>query len=268
MALLDAIPLLRRIGEVARDAAARFVELQGIDRAMALAGQAFAALLPLLIVIGAAAPGYAPDVADSLVDEFRLSGTAAESLRTALNPPSGAEESIGVTSAVLLVVAALSFTRALQRVYVAAWRLPGLGIRGNAWGAGWLVAFIALGSLEAFLAAQLEGRAGVVAALMLSVALWLLTPWMLVGGRLAWRRLLPQAAITAVGLAMVSAAAALYAPRMVSSAQQDFGVIGVGFSLLSLLFVVGAVLVVAAALGVALAEATGGVTRDRDASAS
>jgi len=42
--------------EFVRRCLGRFVELEGFDRAMALAGQAFAALLPLLIVIGSVSP--------------------------------------------------------------------------------------------------------------------------------------------------------------------------------------------------------------------
>ena len=62
---------------------------------MALAGQAFAALLPLLIVVGAASPDDGRDVADTLIDEFRLSGSAAEALRGALARPSGPGSAIG-----------------------------------------------------------------------------------------------------------------------------------------------------------------------------
>ena len=52
----------------------------------------------------------------------------------------------------------------------------------------------------------------------------------------------------------VSVAAAIYAPRAISSAAADFGVIGVAFSLLTLLFLITMVLVVAAAIGATLAE--------------
>ena len=42
--------------ELGRAWASRFIEVQGIDRAMALAAQAFSALIPLLIVITAIVP--------------------------------------------------------------------------------------------------------------------------------------------------------------------------------------------------------------------
>ena len=77
---------------------------------------------------------------------------------------------------------------------------------------------------------------------------------MLVGRRLPWRKLVFQALLTAVGLLVLSVSAALYAPRAVSAAAQDFGVIGVAFSLLTLLFCVMFVFVTAAGVGATLAE--------------
>src|SRR3712207_162561 len=47
---------MRVIVEVGRAWASRFIEVQGIDRAMALAAQAFSALIPLLIVVTALVP--------------------------------------------------------------------------------------------------------------------------------------------------------------------------------------------------------------------
>jgi membrane protein len=254
--LMNVPSRLRRLpgASIARGSAVRFLELEGIDRSMALAGQAFAALLPLMIVVSAASPKFGRDVADSFIAEFRLSGTAAEVLRAALAPPGGAESSASALGALLLVISALSFTRALQRLYVRAWRVPSMGLRGNAWGALWLVGFIVFSTLEGLAAGGLEGLPAVVTGLALSTVLWLLTPWVLVGMQLPWQQLLPQALLTTVGVGVVSVSAVLYAPRIVRSAEQDFGVLGVGVALLTLLFILAAVLVVGAAIGATLAE--------------
>lgn len=220
---------------------------------MALAGQAFAALLPLMVVVNAASPDSGRDVADALIEEFRLSGSAAEALKGVLSPDDR-EVPATVAGVALLMISALSFTRALQRLYVRVWHLEPMGLRGNAWGALWLIGFIAFASLEAFVAVDLEGLPATLIALALATLLWSLTPWVLVGLRLPWRRLLPQALLTAAGLGAVSTSAVLYAPRIVSSAERDFGVFGVAFALLTLLFVLASILVVAAALGATLAE--------------
>ena len=138
---------------------------------------------------------------------------------------------LSVLSFAILAISALSFTRATQRLYVRAWRLPKLGVRGNVWGLVWLAAFVLWTSLQPVLIELFDGVIAFVVAEALATGLWLMTPWVLVGGRLPWRRLLPQAVLTAFGLLCVSIAAAVYAPRAISSASQDFGVIGVAFTL-------------------------------------
>jgi membrane protein len=253
--MLARIPApLRPAVEFGRRCLARFIELEGFDRGMALAGQAFAALLPLLIVISALSPDDGRDVTDTLIEEFRLSGSAADALSTALARPTGPESGVSVLSFAILAISALSFTRAMQRLYVRAWRLPKLGVRGNVWGLAWLAAFVVWTSLQPVLIELFDGIVAFVVAEALATGLWLMTPWVLVGGRLPWLRLLPQAVLTAFGLLCVSIAAAVYAPRAISSASQDFGVIGVAFTLLTLLFLITMVTVIAAAIGATLAE--------------
>jgi membrane protein len=235
-----------------RRSLARFVELEGFDRSMALAGQAFAALLPLMIVFGTVAQGSSAEVADDLIDRFDVSGSAADTLREAVaQPPDSGVSAVGV---VLLVISALSFTRALQRLYVRAWRLDNLGWRGNVWGLLWLAVFIAFWSLHPAILDLVDGVVAFAVSLALSTALWLCTPWLLVARRVSWHRLLPQAFLAAVGLAALAIAGAIYLPRAVASTSAEFGVLGVAFTLLSLLFAAALVLVVTAALGATLAD--------------
>ena len=76
------------------------------------------------------------------------------------------------------------------------------------------------------------------------------------GNRIAWQQLLPQAALTSLGLATLTAASLIYLPRAISSAATQFGFIGVAFALLSLLFLAALVLVMSAALGATLTDST------------
>jgi membrane protein len=243
---------MRTLLDVGRRSFARFVELEGFDRAMALAGQAFAALLPLLIVIGSVSPAEDDGLADTLIDRFDVSGSAADTLREAVSqPPSSG---LSVAGAVLLVISALSFTRAMQRLYTRAWRLDKLGLRGNAWGLGWLALFVAFWSLQPVIVGLFSGLVAFNISLATSTVLWLLTPWLLTARVLPWRRLLPQAFLTAVALLLLAIGSAVYLPRAVASASAEFGILGVAFTLLSLLFAISLVLVVTAALGATLAE--------------
>jgi membrane protein len=243
---------MRVVFDIGRRSLARFVELEGFDRAMALAGQSFAALLPLLIVIGSVSPADDDTLADSLIDRFELSGSAAETLRAAVSQPP--HSGLGALGAVLLVISALSFTRAMQRLYIRAWRLDKLGLKANAWGLAWLTLFVGFWSLQPAIVGLFSGVVALALSLALSTALWLLTPWLLTAKRIPWRRLLPQAFLTAVGLLALGIWGAIYLPRAVATASAEFGILGVGFTLLSLLFSASLVLVVTAALGATLAE--------------
>ena len=59
------------------------VDLEVVDRSMALAGQGFAALLPLLILLGALARSEDRDAVDTLIKRLKLSGDR----RTRWNTP-------------------------------------------------------------------------------------------------------------------------------------------------------------------------------------
>ena len=243
---------LRPLADVGLRSLTRFAELEGFDRAMALAGQAFAALLPLLIVIGAVSPAAGDDLSQSLTDRFDLDRSVSETLSAAVAQPP--DPGIGALGFLLLIVSALSFTRALQRLYVRAWRLEPLGLRGNLFGLEWLGAFGVYWALQPLVVHLFDGLVAFAVALALTTGMWLLTPWLLVAKQVPWRRLLPQAVLTVAALNALAVAGAIYLPRAVESASRQFGVLGVAFVLLSLLFAAGLVLVVTAALGATLAD--------------
>jgi len=115
-----------RLVTAAASSLVRFVDLQGFDRAVALAGQAFTALIPLLIVYAAlVSPASGSGSADQLIRVFDLSGDAARSVKAAFAPAGGIESDVSALGAVLLVGFALSFTRALQCLYQLGWSSPG-----------------------------------------------------------------------------------------------------------------------------------------------
>ena len=77
----------------------------------------------------------------------------------------------------------------------------------------------------------------------------------------------PQAVLTAAGLASLGVASAIYMPHAVASAASQFGFIGVAFALLSWLFAGALVLVVTAAVGSTLVESAGASSNPGDAPA-
>lgn len=111
----------------------RLIEVNFLDRTVVLAGQAFSALLPLIIVVNTISPHPGGDTpAAALARRVGLGPKDVASLHAAAAPPSAARASIGLLGVVLAVLTATSFARALQRSYELAWRLPPAGLRA-AW---------------------------------------------------------------------------------------------------------------------------------------
>src|SRR4051794_171314 len=131
-----------------RDWLERFVAVQGIDRAMAIAAQAYSAFLPLLIVYASLLPrSDNKSFADLLVKRFELSGSAASSVHLAFAPAGAVESSVTTLGIVLLLVSTLAFTRGLQRLYEGAYGLPTLGLRNTLRALLWLSTIAAIVTL-------------------------------------------------------------------------------------------------------------------------
>jgi membrane protein len=245
-----------------RDWLAGFIALQGFDRAVALAGQAFTALIPLLIVYSAVrSDASGRDFADELIKAFDLKGASAANVRQAFAPSSEVESSVSAFGALILIFSALSFTRALQRLYQLAWDQPSLGVRAAKWGLYWLAIVVVTVTLRPPIVDAADGAARVVLSIVVSGVVWLIAPYVLLGRRVPWRRLAPMAAMTGVGMTGLGLASAIWMPHSVAVSAGQFGTIGIAFALLSWLVGYGMVLVVTAAGGAVI----DGRLRDRRA---
>ena len=218
-----------------------------IDRALVLGAQAFGALIPLTIVLQAAEPGPST-AASGLIERFDLHGEAATTVTDAFAVSDGATTTTGL-SVMLLVVSVLSFTRRLQRLYEATWNFPARGLRGTGWGLAWIAFFALYASLHPTLDGLVDGVTGYVLSLAGVFTLGLLTPYLLLGRRLPWRRLAIQAALTAAGVTALGVWSVIYMPAAIESSASAYGVIGVAFALLTWLWGFGLVLVAAAVYG-------------------
>ena len=185
---------------------------------------------------------------------MELSGDAAASVRQAFAPAGEVESQISVLGGVLLIVASLSFTRALQRLYQFAWDQPPLGLRSAEWGLIWLGLAIAILTVRPVVLQGVHGMTKVIITIAFGTLLWLVTPYILLARRVPWRRLVPTALLTAVGMTVLSAGSAVWMPRSVSASAEQFGTIGVAFALLSWLVGAGLVLVFSAAGGAVIED--------------
>jgi membrane protein len=239
--------VLRRAVAFAQSLVDPLLRFDLLDRSLALGAQAFGALIPLMIVLESAQPGDDSTAAD-LIARFDLQDDAAEVVREAFTATDD-QTTVTVFSVLLLVVSVLSFTRRLQRLYEQTWELEPRGLRGTGSGLAWLAFFAAYVVLHPALDEVVAARGGVVLSLAGAFLVGLLTPYLLLGRRLHWRRLVLQGALTAAGLAALGIWSAIYMPRAIEASASAYGSIGVAFAMLTWLWGVGIVLVVAAVYG-------------------
>lgn len=226
----------------------RAVALQYVERSIALGGQAFAAMIPLLIVVGSI---VASDEAtgDAIVKRFDLDGNAADSVRAAFVPAAAAGGALSFTSGLLLLFSALSFARTLQRLYEQTYGLPPLGLRATPSALLWIAMFGASFVVPTALGVGAGDDRAVVTAVAVNTVIWLLTPYLLLARRAGPRVLLPGALLTASAILLYTSTSTLWFPDSVASSADRFGTLGVAFSMLT--WLTGAGFVVAGAATVA-----------------
>lgn len=245
--------------ELVRACLDRLVRIQFVDRAVALGSLAFTAMVPLLVIVASFAPGNS-GIADTLVKRFHLSGNTAELMQEVFTRPEDSRGAISAVGLALLIGSALSFTRALQRLYELSWRLETRGWRGTVAGLRWLglmaVWATAFAAARTWLLDQTGPVFSLVVALACSAALWLVTPFVLLDKRVEWHRLLPTALLTSIGMTGLSIGSVIYMPDAIAESAARYGSIGIAISLVSWLVGTGFVLVACAAVGAVLGGET------------
>lgn len=248
---------MRAAGELVRDSLERLVEIQFVDRSIALGSLAFTAIVPLLVIAAAYVPGT-DGLADELVDRFHLTGSTAALVRQVFAQPDDVRQSLSLLGLLLLVGASLSFTRGLQRIYEHAWRLEVRGWRGSQAGLIWIGGIVLWSTVFASAREWLLGLTGPLASLVVlltgNALLWLWSPWILLARRVDWRALLPTALLTSAAMTAFSVGSVLYMPEAIEQSAARYGSIGIAISLVSWLVGLGFALTICAAVGAVLGE--------------
>jgi len=232
----------------------RFQKVAGFDRSIALASGALTATIPLTIVTSAlAAKLGGKGTAERVIDRYDLTGGGAEAVKDVFAPPTGTDTTLGVLGFLFLMVAVLSFTRAVQRMFEQTWELTPLSVRntfnGLLWVGGLILYLDASGALHATLGqSRLElGAALLTAPLAVLFLLW--SGRVLTARRLTTPDLLPFAILGAALLTVYSVGATVYVPHLFSTYATRYGVIGAVFAMISTLFCVTFIMVASAAAG-------------------
>jgi len=191
--------------------------------------------------------------ADRIIDRYELTGGGAEAVRDVFAPPTGTSTTLGIVGFLFLIVAVLSFSRAVQRLFEQTWELSPLSVRNTFNGLLWiggLSAYLAVSGLihTALGRSRLELTAALLAAPLTAVFL-LWGGRVLSAKRIARDDLIPFAILGSVLLAACSVGATVYVPHAFNSYSTRYGVIGTVFAMISVLFCVMVAVVVSAAAG-------------------
>src|SRR5262249_51740408 len=199
----------------------RFQKVAGFDRAIALASSALTALIPLTILVGAVLPSIGgKDTADRIIDRYDLTGGGAEAVKDIFEPANGTSTSISLFGALLLIIAVLSFTRGVQRLFEQTWELPPLSVRNSLNGLRWVVLLALYTTLTGVIHAVIgAGRLELAATIVImpcTAAFLVVSGRLLSAQRIPPSGLLPFAIIASIALAIYSVGATVYLPHLFS----------------------------------------------------
>jgi membrane protein len=238
----------------------RLLEVEFVDRAVALAAKLLVSLFPLLVVVAALSPaGVREAVFETMLTRFGLEGDPVDLVRHAFAAPAETRTATGVVGVLITIFYATSFTTALQRTYLRAWRRPpGGGLdnkrRGAAWVGGVVVMMLALSALHSVLHGPLGSWVLRAFGLALSICLWWWTAHLLLRGEVAWRALLISGIVTGLGAWVYTVAASIWFPPMLAQNYAQFGAFGLSLAFVTWFTGFAFLIVGAAVLGPALAD--------------
>ena len=243
----------------------RLLEIEFLDRSIALAGKAFVSFFPLVIVVAAFVPeGLRESIVTTLADRLGLAGESLATTQAAFASSDDIREATGVLGLVLTIFFATSFVTALQRVFLRAWRRPAAPRGGAYWrGAIWLLAQLGcmavLGAIRGVLHGEVGAVVFVVVATTVTAGLWWFSSWFFLLGEVRPRVLLPTGLVTSLLMAVFVVSAAVWMPQVVTSNEEQFGVFGIALALVTWFSGYSICILVGACIGPVLAEDEGSI---------
>jgi membrane protein len=243
------------------------LEIEFIDRSIALAGKAFVSFFPLVIVVAAfASEQIRSSILTGVTARFGLQGEALTLARDAFASSEDIRKATGLLGLVFTILFATSFTTALQRVYLRAWRRPPRAWVGAYWrGVAWLLVALVATALLGGLRGALGGRLGLglfaIVSLAVTSGLWWFTTWFLLQGEVRARVLLPTGVFTSIAVAAFAISATIWMPGLVTRNEAQFGFFGVALALVTWFSGAAICILVGACAGSVFAEDTGRVGR-------
>ena len=160
----------------------------------------------------------------------------------------------GVVGILLLVIAATSFARALERSLRTIWRTPPSELRfGWRWFAALMAVIVGL-ALVVATRVMVRGDGALpllefIAEIVLWAALWWIAAWIVIDRRVSLRALLPGSLLAGAGFAVAGWAGRAFLPELLADSARRFGVLGMAFTYIGWLLVLASILLVSVTVG-------------------
>ena len=245
----------------------RLLEIEFVDRSIALAAKAFVSMFPLLIVVAAFVDARTrASLVGAIAGRLGLRGNAFALFQASFASAEDIRTATGALGLVLTILFATSFTTAMQRVYLRAWRRPphsGVDTywRGLTWLAVLLVSLAFFGRLRGALTEGYVLVAFAIGSFAVNAALWWFTAWWLLLGDVRARVLVPTGLVTGIATGAFTLSASVWMPELVTKNEAQFGLFGVALALVTWFSGTAICVMVGACAGPVFAEDTGRLGR-------
>jgi len=219
-------------------------------------GMQFAATLMLLafpfILVLAALSGRS--AVGPMARRLGLNHQAAADVGHLFTSSSATSHAVTGLAWVFFILSGIALAGAIQGLYEQIFGLDGRGVKDThrrlIWLAFW-VGWLFLTSVVVGPAVRAAGPAVfAIVGLIGFIFFWWFTMWLLLGGRVSWRRLLPPAVATGVFWLGMEAVFSVVFSGMVISNDQKYGPVGVVFALMSFFIAIGVVIILGAVAGI------------------
>jgi membrane protein len=219
-----------------------------MHRALGFAALGFVALMPLLIVIAATSPVDYGGFGQWVVDGMGLSGPSERIVKHLFAPTHDVLSNTGALGLVIVCVFGQTFASSVQTGYEKVWDLQPQ-MRNRLWQQVlWLAALT-----EQFYAEALSSHSPVAWTEPARTLLWVLLfwwgQWILLGGRVPWRPLLPGSILTTIGLVGLRVFSKFVFASLVVSSAATYGAVGTVLVVVTWIVAVGFVVFGGALLG-------------------
>ncbi|MFJ6835592.1 ribonuclease BN [Streptomyces sp. NPDC091209] len=231
------------------------------QRSLSFAALGFLTLVPLLIVVSAADPAHGRGFAQWLGDGLGVSGAARHQVARLFSGPAQVLQTTTAFGLAALAVFGLSFGAAVQTGYEKVWDLPPARWYARWRQLVWLAVLIGSLYVSATTTLWRHSAVGTLTATLTAVLFFWWSQWMLLGGRIAVRALLPGAFLTALGLLGLRFFSRLVFSPLIASSAVTYGPFGTVLVVQSWLVGVGVVVFAGALLGRLASEEISTVAR-------